>query len=240
MTKWKLLVGMLFLSAASYVFAGEETETAQLNEKIVKLMASITTKLNPGIHTKFCRHFFEDFQKQEKIVHVRPIVQVSNYDDPALASFKAKCPKFRLANREGDEDPAFELNETTGDQFGNLWQGTAHFRLYKINVKNGDEYVFYFDRVVPKSVDPQDFSAEPETSGEYRMVDFEPCEILDAVTVDMQRQFEKVTKRPGYNGIIQYKKHFYIFDLYPVNGYRLTLWEYTNRQRKFKPICAYK
>jgi hypothetical protein len=184
MKKRNLLVGILWLSTLNHVFAGEPAESVQLKEQIVKLMASITMKLNPAVETKFCRQFFEDFRKQEKIVHVQPIIQVSNYDDPALASFKAKCPKFRVANKEGDEssDPEFGLNETVGDQFGNLWQGTAHFKLYKINLNNdakdGDEYVFYYDRLVPKPVDPlEPVVPGSETSGRYRVVDFEGCEI---------------------------------------------------------------
>jgi hypothetical protein len=32
-------------------------------------------KLDHAIDEKFCRKFFEDFQKQEKIVHVQPIIK---------------------------------------------------------------------------------------------------------------------------------------------------------------------
>jgi hypothetical protein len=100
--------------------------------------------------------------------------------------------------------------------------------------------VFYYDRLAPKPVD----SIEPvvpgsETSGRYRVVNFEGCEILDGIQVDAQRQFEKVTKRPGYNGIIRYKQRFFIFDLYPVDQYSLKLWEYIKQQRTFEGICAY-
>jgi len=198
------------------------------------------------VDEKFCRQFFEDFQKQEKIVHVQPIIQVDSYDDPALAPFKAKCPKLRVAKKEGAESSEleFELNETVGDQFGNLWRGTAHFRMYKVDINNnkadGEEHVFYSDRFVPKPMFGDEGVSGPgpdETKGQYLVVDFEKCLTMGGLAVDQFRG--PTTKKPSYNGIIQYKGRFYIYDLEPSGGYKLSIEELTRSRKTFKTICRY-
>jgi hypothetical protein len=248
MKKGMLWVGMLWLSVASYALAAEPAETAQIKVQIVKLLATVTMKLNHAVDEKFCRQFFEHFQKQEKIVHVQPIVQVDSYNDPALAPFKVKCPKLRVAKRESNEssDLEFELNETVGDQFGNLWRGTAHFRMYKVDINNdkadGEEHVFYSDRFVPKSMFGDEGVSGPgldETNGQYLVVDFENCVTMGGVSVDQFRGFQKTTKMPGYNGIIQYNGRFYVYDLYPGGGYKLYVEELTNRRKTFETTCRY-
>ena len=246
MQRFWLTIGFCCLSASAAYAAPPD----QMKEQIMRLLSEVKLKISGAVNEQFCRQFLRAFETQDKIAHIKPLHEVNTYSDPALASYKSKCPKLKAYKRDGEElaEQEFELNETAGDQFGNLWQGTAHFRIYKININNdtkdGDEYVFYNDRFAPKPVGDLHSKvpgfAQDGTYGLYRVVDFEHCETLEAVPVDMQRQFEKGTKRPGYNGILQYRGNVYIFDLYPVKGYEMTLWKYTNRKRKFEAICAYK
>jgi len=239
-----LAVGVWGLLASVAYAATDE----QLKAQLVKVLSEAGLKMTGAVNEKFCRQFFKDFMAQDKITYVKPLVQVETYNDPALASYKAKCPKLTYFHRdETDDSPQqeLELNETTSGQFGTAWQGTANFRLYKGNFNNdatdGDEFVFYYDQLVPQPVNPLELAVPgSESSGDYRVVDFEHCEILDTAHVDMARQFERnEAKRPGYNGLIKYQGRFYLFDLYPVDRYSMALWEFTNRERKFESICAY-
>jgi len=221
-----LAVGVWSLLASVAYAATDE----HLKSQLVKVLSEAGLKMTGAVNEKFCRQFFKDFVAQEKITHVKPLVQAETYNDPALAPYKSSCPKL------GPEEEV-ELNETMIGQFRVLWQGTANFRLYKGNFNNdasdGDEYIFYFDHLMPKPVDPlESIILGPETAGEYRVVNFESCEMITGIAVDMQRNFERSRKkRPGYNGLITYQGRFYLFDLYPVAGYSMTLWEFSNRSQ---------
>lgn len=240
-----VLVAVIGLCAIRVEAAGSE-RTTPLKEQIVKLLASITMKLNYAVNEKFCRQFFEDFQKQEKIVHVQPIIQADRYDDPALAVFVGKCPTVKWIGGEAEvidilvgrpKLPEYRLNTRVRDQFGNESVATAHFRLYHVDIDNnkgnGREYVFYRDGFVPEPIPGEELRPVEEldrTLGEYTAVDFEGCATLGEVEVGQggTRVF------PVHNGVIRYHEQTYIYNLHGYGMYRLNPDRYRLRIEKFK------
>ena len=224
------------------VWAGEVGAPPSVKEQIVKLLASISMKMNFSIDEKFCRQFFEDFKKQHKIEYVQPIIQADRVDDPKLAPFFAKCPTVKWIGDETDE-PGYRLNtKEFRHQLAPTLVGTAHFRLYKVDIDNnkanGKEHVFYSDKFVREPPPGEELPPVHEgdnTSGEYVAVDFEDCAVLGGVTVGDGGTPEF----PIYNGVIRYRGRLYLYDLMAAGGYKLYLNELTARQDRFKIICRY-
>lgn len=241
MNRWKLVVGFLVLSAVSSSLGTEAAQITPVKEQIIKLLASITMKLNYAVDEKFCRQFFEDFKKQTKIEYVQPIVRVDRVDDPALAAFLAKCPTVKWIGAEADE-PGYRLNTRVWDQFGNLWVGTANFRLYHVDIDNdkanGKEHVFYSDGFVRESLSGEELPPVEEldrTTGEYVAVNFDDCAVLGGVEVGRGG----LRLRPVYSGIIQYQGRLYIYDLAADGGYKLHLQKYMEDRKNFTIVCRY-
>lgn len=183
MKHWIVAIVFLVLSATGVALGAESMQTAQLKEQLVKLLTSITMTLNHAVDEQFCRQFFED----KKVEHVQPIVQANRFDDPALTSVVGKCPTVKWIGAEVDE-PGSRLNTTVRDQFGNRSVGTAHFRLYKVDINNnrkdGAEHVFYSDGYVPEPLPGEDLKEVDEldkTRGHYEVIDFEHCLSLGGV-----------------------------------------------------------
>jgi hypothetical protein len=237
-----VLVAVIGLCAIRVEAAGSE-HAPPLKEQIITLLKSITMKLNYAVDEKFCRQFFEDFQTQKDMVHVQPMIQADRYDDPALAAFVGKCPTVRWVGALPDDDPeGSALNTRPRGQAGNRSVGTAHFRLYKVDINNnrkdGAEYVFYSDGFVPEPLpgeEPGPVEELDKTHGQYLVVDFEYC--LSLGGIEAGRGGTSVL--PVYHGIIRYHGRSYIYDLNASGGYKLYLDELTNRRKTFKTICRY-
>ncbi len=223
------------------VWAENVGPTNSVKEQIVKLLASITMKLNHAVDEKFCRQFFEDFRKQDKIEYVQPIIQADRVDDSELASFLAKCPTVKWIGAEADE-PGSKLNTETRDQFENKSVGTAHFRLYHIDIDNekrtGSEHVFYSDGFVPEPLPGEDLKEVEDLDkirGRYVAVDFKNCMTLSGVEVGRGG----TNAFPVYNGIIRFQGQIYIYDLYGYGKYRLNIQEYVSARKRFEIVCRY-
>lgn len=236
----QVLLGMMVMLVVP-VWAGEAGPTNSVKEQIVKLLASITMKLNHAVDEKFCRQFFEDFRKQNKVEHIQPIIQADRIDDPKLAPFLSKCPTVKWIGADPDE-PGSPLNSATRDQFGNRSVGTAHFRLYKVDINNnrkdGSEHVFYSDGYIPEPLPGEDIKEVEEldkTYGWYVVIDFEHCLTLGGVEAGRMGMHVK----PVYNGIIQYQGRSYIYVLDAEGGYKLELNELTAGRQTFKTTCRY-
>ncbi len=241
MKYWIVGIWFLVLSAAGVAVGAEPASTAQIKEQLVKLLANITMTLNHAVDEPFCRQFFEDFRKQDKKVeHVQPIMQVDRFDDPALTAVVGKCPTVKWIGADAEE-PGNPLNSMTYDR-GRSEIGTAHFRLYKVDINNnrkdGAEHVFYMDGYVPEPLPGENLIEVEEldkTRGHYVVVDFEHCLSLGGVEVGRVG----MQVRPVYHGIIRYQGRSYIYDLNASGGYKLYLNELTTRQETFKTICRY-
>jgi len=237
---WPILLALIALLTVPAA-ARESESTAQIKEQFIKLLASISMKLNLSIDDKFCRQFFEDFKKQEHMEYVQPMIQADQIDDPKLASFLAKCPTVKWIGANADE-PGYPLNTMTRDQFGNQSVGTAHFRLYRLdadnNKANGKEHVFYSDEFVPEPPPGEELPPVDELSksmGQYIAVDIETCSTLGGVVAGNGSGVGVA----AYNGIIRYHGRAYIYDVYTIGGLKLTLYGYRTRRNNFTPLCHY-
>jgi len=237
---WQILLTLIVMGAVP-VGAGSGEPTTPIKEQIVKLLASIMMTLNHAVDEKFCRQFFEDFKKQDKIEHIQPIIHTDRYDDPKLAAFIGKCQTVKWIGAEPD-DEGHALNTKTRDQFGNRFVSTAHFRLYKVDINNnrkdGAEHVFYSDGFVPEPLpgeEPGPVEELDKTHGQYLVVDFDQC--LSLGGIEAGRGGTNVL--PVYHGIIRYHGRSYLYDLNASGGYELKLDELTNRRKTFKTICRY-
>lgn len=237
-----IVVAVIGVCAVRVEAAGSD-HVIPLKEQLIKLLASITMKMNHAIDEKFCREFFEDFKKQDKIEHVQPIIQADRIDDPALASFLAKCPTVKWIGADADE-PGYRLNtqEFRHQLLAPTLVGTAHFRLYHLDIDhnnaNGKEYVFYSDEFVPEPPPGEELPPVDElskTMGDYTAVSIENCAALGGVVVGNGSGVDVV----AYNGIIGYHGRFYIYDLYTIGGLKLNLQEYTKRRKNFTVTCRY-
>lgn len=207
----------------------------------MKLLASIKMTLNHAVDEKFCRQFLEDFKKQNKVEHVQPIIQAERIDDPALASFLGKCPTVKWIGADDDE-PGYRLNTRYRDQFHNLSVGTAHFRLYEVDIdndgENDREHVFYSDGFVPEPLAGEELPPVDELDkslGEYTAVDLENCATLGGITVGMGSG----SNVPVYNGVIRYQGDVYIYNLYGYGKYRLNIEKLAREQKNFTLVCRY-
>jgi len=240
------ILGVVFLvlsAGSSSLLGAEPAQTTSAKEQILKLLASITMKLNYAVDEKFCRQFFEDFKRQEHIERVQPIIQADRIDDPALASFLAKCPTVKWIGAEPGE-PGYRLNtqEFRGQLLAPTLVGTAHFRLYHVDIdnnkQNGKEHVFYSDEFVPEPPPGEELPSVDDldkTRGEYIAVDIDNCATLGGAFVGNGAGVGVA----AYNGIIRYHGRAYIYDLYTIGGLKLTLYEYRTRRNNFTPICHY-
>ena len=236
-----VLVAVIGLCAIRVEAAGSE-RTTPLKEQIVTLLKRITMKMNYFVDEKFCRQFFEDFQTQKDMVHVQPMIQADRYDDPALATFVGKCPKIKWVGAEPDEEEV-ALNTRPRGQAGNRSVGTAHFRLYKVDINNnrkdGAEHVFYSDGFVPEPLPGEELGPVEEldkTHGQYIVIDFERCLSLGGIEAG---RVWMDGRPPVYNGIIRYHGRSYLYDLNASGRYELKLNELTDRRKTFETICRY-
>ena len=184
---------------------------------------------------------FEDFKKQDKIEHIQPIIHTDRYDDPKLAAFVGKCQTVKWIGAEAD-NPGYRLNTRVRDQFGNMSVGTAHFRLYNVDIDNnktnGKEIVFYSDGFVNEPLPGEEVASVEEldrTTGEYVAVDLEGCAVLGGVELGRggARNF------PIYNGILRYRGQSYIYNLYGYGKYRLNIEKFAEERKTFKMVCRY-
>lgn len=241
-TLCQVLLGMIVMLVVP-VWAGEVGPTNSLKEQIVKLLASITMKLNHAVDEKFCRQFFEDFRRQDKVEHIQPIIQADRIDDPKLAPFLSKCPTVKWIGADADE-PGYRLNtqEFRHQLLAPTLVGTAHFRLYHVDIDNnkvnGREHVFYSDEFVPEPPPGEELPSVDDldkTRGEYIAVDIDNCATLGGAFVGNGSEVGVA----AYNGIIRYHGRLYIYDLYTLGALKLTLQEYTTRRKNFIAVCHY-
>lgn len=250
MKRIMLLSLVLVLGGVSFAWAGKEeasSRTAVLSDvqkEIVNILSRLKFQL--ADQTKFCRQFLKDFQMQATIKYVEPIVAANNYNDPALDVYKQKCPKLDLRKRvllaPRVADAVEKLPDEEAEKYGDVYVGTANFKLYKIDINNnpsdGEEFVFYHEKFLHVShIGEEVLSEDYDNRGEYLVVDFDNCKVRYGVPVDNWRETATVK---DYNGIITYQNANYIFDLFPSHGpetYSLQLWKYTKPQKRLVPTC---
>lgn len=244
---------VLLLGMTGVAWAGKEkgsSPTVALSDA-QKEIANILSRLKFQLadQTKFCRQFLKDFQTQATIQYIKPIVLTNDCNDPALDMYKKKCPKLELRKRvllnPRWADYAEKLPAEEMEKHGDVYMGTANFKLYQVDINNkpsdGDEFVFYREKFVHVSHIGEaldlDLGKEYDDRGEYLVVDFEECKVKNGVPVDDSRATATVK---NYSDVISYKNAHYIFDLFPSHGpetYSLAFWGYSNKRGRLIPMC---
>ncbi len=196
-SRWIVGMWLMVVSVtSSTTFGAEPVHSTPIKEQIVKLMAHITMTLNHAVDEKFCRQSLKDFKQQNNVEHVQPIIQADRINDPALMSFLGKCPTVKWIGAD-DDTPGYRLNTRYRDQFHNLSVGTAHFRLYEVDIdndgENDREHVFYSDGFVPAPLPGDELQTVDELDkslGEYTAVDLGNCRTLAGMQKCVPRDFD--------------------------------------------------
>lgn len=248
-----LLSALLLLVTVGVAWAGKggtgsvAVVLRDVQEEIAQILSRLKFQL--ANQSKFCTQFLNDFKTQTTIRYVKPIVATNDYNDPALDMYKKKCPKLDLRKRvllaPRIADAVEKLPAEEAEKYGDVYMGTANFKLYKVDINNnpsdGDEFIFYHEKFLHVSSGGQEALAgageDYDNRGEYLVVDFDDCSVRYGVPVDDSR--ETATVR-DYTGIITYRNANYIFDLFPSRGpetYSIELWKYSTPQKRLIPAC---
>jgi len=242
------VVGFWCVSVAAYAAGGDLLSGEALTERIQTILTTLRYDLTG--QSKFCQAFFKAFQAQKAIVHIQPLVQTDDYQAPELQQYLSRCPNLDLNKvltleaRYADDIRALPPDEQ--DQYGKVYRGTRNFRLYRVDINNnpadGEEFLFYHEQFLLVSrfgqpLDPRE-GEEYDNRGAYRAVDLQRCKVLGGVATDRSRATATV---PNYHGVISFKKHFYIYDVYPFRGadtYSVSVNGYDQRRGRVIPLCG--
>jgi len=238
----KLIVALIFfilcLTAVAVVAVNSDKKIELKKAAIIKIMKQGKFKAYIQDDPKLCSAFLNDFVVQKNIEHIKPIVEADNYDDPKLQSYLKKCPNKEFHKSVWAENPAqMRSCEEGDDSCGMVYYATRNFKLYRVNVdnniKNGEEYVLYAEGY--KHIDINKY-----TYGGYNIIDLKKCEIRGIVHT--RDPFDYVKQQPieNYNGIIEYRGEYYVFELREDTGRRLILQKYNKNRGNMNSICEYR
>ena len=207
-------------------------------------------------HLTFCTRFLTDFRAQSNIEYVEPVATAHTYDDAAFGVYKKRCPRLAM-NRLQQCEPAVarSIREEPEAKRPQLFEkecqqyyGTANFSMYHVDIdnnpRNGKEYLFYFERAVgPRN---RQGMRQMTINGGYNLINFQDCEITNAIPTNDPYDYFRDRPSPNYNGIIRYRSKHYIFDLWSIGTlkssqdqtvYLLNLYRLEKRDRG--AYCAY-
>lgn len=211
----------------------------------------------------FCTAFFKDFREQKGITYIDPIIVTDDYDDPALASYKAKCGSKLHMNQQVACVPRLaDLPPERRRYACNVYYGTGKFRMYHVDMdndpSNGKEYVFYYRAECgPQDVDSGNPHCAPDMTydnGNYKVLDLNQCKVMGSATAGSSLyDYEDYEKDPlnNHSGIIEYRSDYYIYNLSELTGsknpasdseYRLVLSHYGKSKygdAKILGACSY-
>jgi hypothetical protein len=215
-----LLLVSMFLMVASQAIAAELSISNEIRQVIQKL--DLESMLLSGFESlKFCRTFFEDLEDlkgQSEMVFIKPILETNDIDDPRLEVFWKRCPNMELNRTEKwwTEVDQEKTNPPTVRLRHEIFYGTKHFRLYKVDFTNeseaGQEYGLYFDTLASK--DARDKPAWP--GGHFVFADFGKCKRLAAVPVNLDQFKKSEGGNPPYTAIVAYRGKHFVLDVAPI------------------------
>ena len=119
--------------------------------------------------------------------------------------------------------------------------GTAHFRLYKVDIdddgENDREHVFFSDGCVPELLPGDEVPLVDEldrTLGEYTAFDLGNSTTLPGLLL----VWDKVSSVPSKTLSFD-TKGTYIYSLYGTEKYRLNIEKLETEHKNFTPVCGY-
>ena len=177
----------------------------------------------------FCAQFLKDFKTLNGMRFIEPKVVAQNYDEPALASFKARCGKQPLneifaCDGRATADVKWEANPAKRRQqnleYCSVFYGTRNFKIFQLDANNdpkdGEEIVVYFER----TRGPANRPAETTITGDGGYYAYSAKSCSPIAWVPTHDPYNYFFQRPveNHNGVISYRSKFYVFDLYALIG----------------------
>lgn len=223
--------------------------TEAIKRELVEIMKSVNFVPQLGEDNPLCKTFYEDFKTQKHIEHLKPILKVDSYDDPALKPYRDQCPDFDF-NRNLSASRATGWTEEEWEAMGTPTYGMSNFQLYRVdldnNPKNGEELVFYHEgeKTIKQEI-PYDGSPKiekeyinPAARG-YRTIDLKRCK----GTIGGASFGRLGNAQWTRNGIIRYKNKNAIYALESFTNqpdyWYLELSTYSERLKRVAPTCSY-
>lgn len=256
-TNTALLLGVALLlsvvgaeGADTTLQAGPSTADAS-EEELIEIMKGVHFVPELGKDNPFCKAFYEDFKKQARIEHIKPIVAAETYDDPALKTYRDKCPKFdfrrtlsaSVGNTRGWTKEAWET-------LGIHTYGLSNFALYSVDLDNNPtnekELVFYYEGESSTGLVDAENNSDAIAHGSinpaaraYQAIDLKRCEYSSPGGTLFNRLGSAKWTR---NGIITYRGKNAIYELVSTDQreyWNLTLDMYSTRLKRIAPTCTY-
>ena len=239
-----------------------EVPLAEVFRAVMEKRAFEVPSYWPGGPTNFCAEFLRDFRTQRNIKHLTPIFEAATYEALPLQSLPGGCQPevlfhtYSCMPNVADSITSVPVGERKSflETACRRFRGTQNLRVYRADMdgdpSNGDEFVSAFQKIVGPVNKPD----RPQGSdmGSYKLISHSGCEVLSETPVHDPYDYFTRAEAKNYNGLIEYKKQFYVFDLYEIapkpgrvgaGPYSLTLVHYGPAKgesgRRFGTLCAF-
>lgn len=239
-----LLFLCLLISWSGLVLAEKPVPSTEATKReLVEIMKGVNFVPQIG-EDPICKTFYEDFKQQKNIEHILPIVKAEKYDDPALKSYRGKCPKldFHKSLTSNHAHGPENWTEEDWETLGIPVYGLRNFQFYKIDINNnpkdGDEFVFYYEgrRMIDRRLPVGEPMIEKEHvdpgAHTYQAFDLRDCKQIPYGAADQGGSVQGTR-----SGVIRYKGKYVIYILRQASS--LTLYSYSDRLKRSAPACAY-
>jgi hypothetical protein len=246
------LILIYILLSSSNVYADDVSSTIEKKRAAIKIIMSSSQVSTYIQHDReFCSMFIRDFKFQNKIEHIKPVMETENYDQMVLTPYFNKCSKkefnktYEIRHPRGMQEIAEieatgkEVTDKEMEEAGGIaYRATKNVKLYKIDInnnkKNGDEFVLYAEGY-------QNNVSKQYTYGRYSIVNLDKCTIDGEFLTNDPYDYYKKKSLDNYNGIILYKGKYFLFDMSQSGNYReLQIGIYEDKIKNIKTICGFR
>lgn len=211
-----LITSIILLSAAFFATASYCAEESKLSDKdkiigIFKEREFVPSKVKSN--DAVCAGLVAALRENKGYEFVEPLVQTDDYKDSNLQSYIGKCPKLEL-NREFQIEPRMlqymkGLTPKEQEEYGLESRSDGDFKLYRIaEIKAPYYYIFYagkWHNTLSSRIIYSDSN--------YSIVNLNKCRNEHGITV--AKTINDTTGQPTghFNGVIQYKDHYFVFSM---------------------------
>ncbi len=177
----------------------------------------------------FCVQFLQDFKTLNGMKFIEPIARADRYDDPAFASFKARCGELPLNERflcDGRATAGVQwkrdrlLRRQQYLEYCEMFQGSRNFKVFQFdannNPKDGEELVVYFESARGPLNHPA--LTTITTDGAYNAFSAKSCTPVGGASSHDPYSHDFRHPVENYSGIVSYRGKYYAFDLYSLIG----------------------
>jgi len=229
MKKAVFLILFIFFTTTVCCAGDSDKAIEKKKEAIMNIMNKGQFKAYIQADQKFCATFLSDFSEQKNIEHIKPIMEVDDYNDPRLQTYFKQCSSAEFQKHTWIEPRGHY--EMARDYYA-----TKNFKLFRVdldnNKKNSDELVLYAEGFKD--------AGNNYTYGGYSVINLKKCKITYGVPTNDSYDYQKQQPIENYNGVIKYKGEYYVFDLYVDPARRLVLEKYNSKRGMMLSICRYR